>query len=533
MDFSDLSFPDVEKQSQISFRFDITNVSISDKEGQLLFYTNGADIEDASFETMENGDGLSEDSSTGNIEVQGTICLPMPADDRRYMLIHEEQDAITGLSIVVLESQYSIIDMDENDGLGAVTLKKQTILSDTLCSGKVQAVKHANGRDWWVLKRREFSSKYYTMLLNPEGLSVVDTQIVGDSLRTGLGQATFSPDGIFYAQYHTVSTQVGQFIDIYSFDRCSGQLTQLERIHYNDGAGSGGVAISPNSRFLYAASGEYIYQYDLWANNIEASQETVAVYDGFIDPFPTRFFQCQLAPDGKIYISASNSVKYLHVIHYPDRQGTDCGVEQHGIALPSFNLFSMPNYPNYRLGPLDGSVCDTLGLDNVPVAQYRYDQDSIDYLEVQFTDLSYYEPTTWQWNFGGTGTSQESKPVHLFPGAGTYEVCLTVSNENGEDTFCRMLELEVPSTTEELEKELEVLVYPNPAREVVEIIFQDDYFSNDGVVRFYNAMGQLVRIRSLCMNKNSLSLEGLSPGLYFYEVKNGEGRKRNGKLVVK
>lgn len=35
-------------------------------------------------------------------------------------------------------------------------------------------------------------------------------------------------------------------------------------------------------------------------------------------------------------------------------------VEQHGITLPTYNASSLPNFPNYRLGPLEGSPCDTL-----------------------------------------------------------------------------------------------------------------------------------------------------------------------------
>ncbi|MBK9175363.1 MAG: PKD domain-containing protein [Flavobacteriales bacterium] len=35
------------------------------------------------------------------------------------------------------------------------------------------------------------------------------------------------------------------------------------------------------------------------------------------------------------------------------------------------------------------------------------------------------QQTTWQWSFGDGTTSNDAQPIHVFPGPGTYEVCLT------------------------------------------------------------------------------------------------------------
>ncbi len=70
----------------------------------------------------------------------------------------------------------------------------------------------------------------------------------------------------------------------------------------------------------------------------------------------------QLAPDGKIYISNGNSGLRLHVINNPDEPGLACNMEQHGVVLPRLNMNSLPNHPNYFLGAVAGSVCDSLGL---------------------------------------------------------------------------------------------------------------------------------------------------------------------------
>ncbi len=55
-------------------------------------------------------------------------------------------------------------------------------------------------------------------------------------------------------------------------------------------------------------------------------------------------------------------------------------------------------------------------------------------LEVQFTDLSTGNPTTWSWNFGDGGTDNIADPTYTYNTAGTYSVTLTASNQADDDT---------------------------------------------------------------------------------------------------
>ncbi len=62
----------------------------------------------------------------------------------------------------------------------------------------------------------------------------------------------------------------------------------------------------------------------------------------------------------------------------------------------------------------------------------------IEDLTIQFEDFSFPFPSTWFWEFGDGTFSEEQNPVHIYPEAGMYEVCLTMTNEefNCEDTQC-------------------------------------------------------------------------------------------------
>ena len=182
-----------------------------------------------------------------------------------------------------------------------------------------------------------------------------------------LGLACFSPDGSKYVRYGLTEMHNPSRLEIFDFDRCTGELSNYRNLWYLDSIYAPGLSISPNSRYMYVGRQLSIDQYDLQASDIAASKQTVANYDFFVDPlFPqfgyTTFFLQQLAADKKIYISTGNGTRFLHVIDQPDSVGLACNVLQHSIQLPTFNSFSIPNFPNFRLGPIDGTICDSLGI---------------------------------------------------------------------------------------------------------------------------------------------------------------------------
>lgn len=351
---------------------DVTNASICDTAGNLLFYTNGIYIANLEHDTMQNGAGINpgefadDHQIYGYILDQGAMTIAFPESDSLYYLFHTPRDYpdnTVGHHSPLL--YYTLIDISQNNGLGTVIEKNQIIVSDILDSGKITATKHANGRDWWIALKQYDTNGFYKILVTPEEIILHEIDEVGEAFPHGLGQAVFSPDGNKYVLYNLVDINEGNYLNIYDFDRCTGLFSNPVQSILIDSAWSGGVAISPNSQFLYVSSYNYIYQYDLNADDILTSKDTVAIYDGFemeVTPtigLPTRFFLMQLGPDGRIYINCPASVNLLHVINNPNEAGDACDVQQHSIELPTLNLFSMPNFPNYRLGPLAPDACDS------------------------------------------------------------------------------------------------------------------------------------------------------------------------------
>jgi len=70
-----------------------------------------------------------------------------------------------------------------------------------------------------------------------------------------------------------------------------------------------------------------------------------------------------------------------------------------------------------------------------PTAEFSGTPTNGEYpLNVDFTDLSSGNPTSWSWTFGDGGTSTAQNPSHTYNAAGTYTVSLTAYNSQGNDT---------------------------------------------------------------------------------------------------
>jgi len=341
------------------------NSSICDTAGNLLFYTNGCVIAGADDEILENGQGINpgnahllwcEQYGTGYAGGPGaSVILPVPDSNRLFYLFHKRFTLFYNpVSVNIDKLYYTVVDMKQNGGKGKVFEKNVTMMSDTLARGEIAAVKHANGKDWWLVTPRRNSNQFYIFKFTSQGIADTFQQTIGilpDPQGEGFGQMVFSSDGSkLYRTYRYRPVMA------YSFDREAGVFTQFDTIPFEYGnqlVGEIGCAISPNNRYLYLSCREYLYQLDLWAPDIGASQVTVAQWDGFKDPFPTMFWQCQLGPNCKIYVRAGGDTRYYHVIHNPDEPGTACNVEQRGVQFQTRTGASMPSFPNYRLGPID------------------------------------------------------------------------------------------------------------------------------------------------------------------------------------
>ena len=360
------------------FHMEGSNTSMNDKNGNLLFYCNGCFIVNAAHENMANGDSINPGwinqfycVKSGSPYVQGVLSIPAPGSEDLFYVFNIDMqrtrfDTPGYRGHAPQHLLYHVIDMSQDDGLGAVVLKNQIAIQDTLARANLQAARHSNGVDWWVIMPEIHSNCYYKILVTKDGLSEPIKQCIGRvwSDKDVVGQAAFSPNRKKYTRFHSDNG-----LNIFDFDAATGELSNPLLIEITDHDFTfGGAAISPNSRYLYLSAYTKVFQYDLEATDIAASRVTIAEWDGFRNPFPTIFYLAALAPDGKIYIASTSSTYNLHVINNPDCPGLASDLVQHGVTLPSLNFATIPNIPHYRDYGDMFSVCTTAAHEENKVA---------------------------------------------------------------------------------------------------------------------------------------------------------------------
>ena len=505
--------------------FYATNTCISDTSGSLAFSFNGIKIQNRLHQLMAVTEGLSLGilaslyNSSGAPTNQGSMALPIPGSPDRFRLFYWDNHPIY-LSpdtpyTAPLHLYMAIIDLSANNG--QVVEKNILVAADTFANAGIDAVKHANGRDWWIIVPEMRSNRYHTILVSPTGIDTTFVQASGAVWPPFVDittQSCFSSDGTKFIRFND---EVG--LQVFDFDRCTGLFfnAKLVPFEFNNGYFCS-ASISYNARFAFVTDLRAAWQYDLTASDIGATKTLIAKYDGYQNPNHCDFYLAKLAPDGKIYMNSWGGCKNLHVIEYPDRQGSACNLRQHAVPLFTYTEIGLPNLPNFRLGPLDGTNCDTLGLDNIPVAAFRGDVAGLD---VDFTDLSWYNPTTWFWELGDGETSIERSPIHSYLVPGAYPVCLTVSNPFGTSKYCRTVSVGFSNLSEPDARQL--ILFPNPGKESLEISLP---FHDPGPVwvTLVSSTGQVLYTEKMKPAEGNLDVpvHSLPNGLYICRVSNGK-----------
>ncbi len=324
----------------------------SSQSGELLFYTNGETIWNRNNEIMENSTGLYGYSSA----TQSCIIIPQPGNERFYYVFTlntKRNNPNEGL-------YYSIVDMEANYSLGAVTTKN--VLLRKNIAEKITAVKHKNRTDYWVVGHSWSGDSYLSYKVTESGIEdVVETQ-TGMEFGTEnnkFGQLKASPTGrqIAVAIYDNAT------IEILDFDPFSGRPANPLTITNPKFKNVYGIEFSPGGTKLYASLLKIyttIYQFNL------LFKTSTAIYNSAIK-INTNLYgiaaSLQLGPDDKIYAAIADE-EAISVISNPDASGLNSNY-QHG-AIKLNGMTSRLGLPNNYHHPADSSL---LAWSNAPVCE--------------------------------------------------------------------------------------------------------------------------------------------------------------------
>jgi len=385
--------------------------------GKLLFFTNGMKLWDTAGNVMSNGDSLmplkafTQNNPPLLGQTQGSLILPKGSTGKYYVFIPTVSDSTydwywtgaSGLPNAPFDMLYvNEVDMQANNGLGTVVSKNKKLLHDKeLYKTGMQACRHANGYDWWLLKQGGYGkNEIIRFLVTKDSIYGPYIQIFADpefSYKDLSGQISFSSDGKnLVSSFGTLNKMF-----LADFDRCSGLLSNPKVINipidsttipnplpwYVMDSVVGGVAFSPNGQFIYVSKRFNIYQYEpgqpdsslAWVRIKHGEDTTYAKFQYYHHLYP--------GPDGRMYIgNEGGTAKQFSVIDYPNLKGTACGFcrkcFRNESALGGLN--APPNMPNFNLGPDVSKPCWPLGLteaEAVPPVVYPNPSDGLLWVE--------------------------------------------------------------------------------------------------------------------------------------------------------
>ncbi len=413
--------------------------SVSDTNGNLLFFTDGQTVWNKDREIMQNGDGLHGDWI---IRQPAVICNDPGNPERYYLFTVGSLDVYKGL-------EYNIIDMSLDNGRGAIIEKNVVVSSGQFAKHKITAVRQANNLDWWIITRFQEPNNpnaWASFSLTSSGLNPVP--VISPAYHLNTMQC--GPVKVSHDRKKLISVQTGNAnshgsFDVCDFDKNTGIISHKFHIkeHCDACFGIYGMEMSPDSKLLYISFDAlhlvppnqhftFIYQYDLTITDsldFLNSRLTISTNSSASD--------LQLAPDGKIYVTTTAldplQGRYLGAIHNVWKRGIFCNYEISSVEVgtPNNNFIStIPSFPAELL--------------------FRFVWYGGPCAKTPFTFRHRFipEPDSIVWDFGDGATSTDFNPTHIFNSGGNYEVHAHVVYPDGR--------------IEETSREVEVHAAPEP-----------------------------------------------------------------------
>ena len=497
--------------------------AMSDKNGQLLFYTNGGGRSDgsgdgqvwnANHEVMEGGDfgGL---IGGGKSAWQGCLIVPNPVDENIYYLftideletyLIEDPNFPIGKGFSAFE-----INISANNGKGKVTIIGQNITTPSF--EYLTGTQHANCTDYWVIiqtghhfieTNADALDSFYVFKVDETGLNtpVISPIFKGfEELRDEYGAMKMTTDG--------EQLVAGTFI--YDFNKETGQLTNPVDLKPAIRTSRDPVAISPDNQFLYnfkvESSGDTAfvfasYQYELGVSNIMETEVKIAevILEGiFVIGTP------QLAPDGKIYIPSwaddPLDKEIISVIHIPNEKGTAAKFELDLLAVSEDFSFRFLRFGNF--------------MDHIfqkkPISEHQENSQLVSVQCEAQEEVILMVPsdkTSYAWS---TNTDTDSIAVYR---SGTYWIDYATGCDSGTDTFIvdiinDQFQVALPRAKFLLCEGQEMTLTPQPIKDLI-FEWQDGTTAASYLIKqpgTYSATAE----EGLCIDTDSLRIIEIAP----------------------
>ncbi|MBK9717650.1 MAG: hypothetical protein IPO85_09080 [Saprospiraceae bacterium] len=177
MDFNTSSLnPKIYLDTTLYMDFDGASSCMSDRNGKFIFATNSVKIIDATGKTMINGYDIDPDGSNfASIYPQTSVLIPLISDSNKYIILHESTILAKG-SVAAKPLMLRIVNFNTPNSLGIADKKSKIFFNDTFQLSAMCPVRHANGRDWWLVKPSIDRNEMINFLINDTTISIYNIE---------------------------------------------------------------------------------------------------------------------------------------------------------------------------------------------------------------------------------------------------------------------------------------------------------------------------------------------------------------------
>ncbi len=442
--------------------------TISDDQGNLLFYSDGTNVWSKNHQLMKYTNGNLANNLLGNpSSTQSALVIPKPDDPSIYYLFTVGTNAFRGLN-------YYTIDISKNSGMGEI-IDGPIDLSgsaSSVWSEKVTAVEGKDCDTFWIISTD--LNNFYSYKVDRNGVN--NTPVIssfGRLLNTFRGTLKVSPDGKYVVLANQRDTTF-----LYRFNSQDGTINTPMALNVNT-AGYG-VEFSETSTMLYVSTGvhsqsdndpeeAFVYQYNLnntTITDINNSRKTIVSETGFRGAL-------QLGINGKIYYARSRA-PYLGVINYPDRIGDDVEYIKNGQLLAGGSTSSegLPPFIQSFFSPVKILDSDTKSI-NLTLGTHQVCIGNTFAFEPELAGLA---GSTYKW-------TKADDPSVLIT---TRKITIDNTNYGSGSYNLEMLITDVCGRIKKYNGTVEILFVPTPELFVIPLYEQCDFDSNpaDGITSF-------------------------------------------------
>jgi gliding motility-associated-like protein len=428
------------------------SATMSDKNGQLLFYSDGNFVFNRLQQRMPALSpfvgGLLIGPGQTRTTSQGALAVPFVGNDSLYYLFYIR---VTSGNLNSSQLFYAVIDMRADGGLGDVVQRDIPLLGGQDVCLKLNATLHCNKKDIWVVGHVRYSDKYYALQITAAGINPVPVYstanfIPADPLQPndvpglyepedGQGSLKISAMGDKLAAAHLAE----DYVELCDFNNQTGAVGNpkklyvnppydVSNIYYTNGKGAYGVEFSPSSQKLYVTSNYqvdwqaqggsiwltgHLHQFDVTAG----TQAAVQASRLFIDSGANfQLWAIQLANNGKIYINTG--LGYISRIANPEGTGVGCGHNRYQLIVPGPKGKAFPTFLQ---------------------SYFRYPIIATGNCQFQNISFNIQNPigvSSIAWDFGDPASgvnnvSASFTPTHIYSTQGIYTVKAVLQNSNG------------------------------------------------------------------------------------------------------